>query len=674
MSGNLQALAVAQRIHAATLANAQVVHEKVTNDVYKSEWKRYRDFVEKSRAEGKLQPGEKYLTRDNVDFYFGEKVAYREVVADSARRVVSALQWFADHREHQMTEFVVDSPHVKQALEAQKERFADVVEKRVQDPHFQLPTSVLTEADYRKANHAILQKYEWEDLHFSWSVCDATFIRMHSFLNLKLSDLKTDVAHGPPSDTGPGNHRMMSYVLRPGGVHKDRHKYTQVVGNWRHKEYIRCATGSLAMGLMVRFRSDPELININFYGDPQKGRPEWWDIPLPNRWKKTSAADAAYRKILNETDIVWSKVLHLRKSGMDKAGTVGVSQDASASMSKHRSDKINRYIPQLQNEICHAMTGFLPNMEYYPPRIWLLLPWSPHDCVCAIFLQYEKWVKQYNAPQGDHSQAANDFLFETLPFLALVALQDGIYWIRDYPNNTASVMLRNSLPGYEQWAAEARKEVLSKQATLEESRIELLDAATQASFNVLGRKVDLLVEEYRQAHLEHQADRQQLFLLQQQVNAAPFQEQSPLSRSLVSMVPTHRNPIQVSTTANALALLRPSPRVPEIATNWPIRVIDVLLQHETANLNDYVNNKKTHWPAPLRNNFSRRMYLYRQIELRSRNYHADCHKERMRLAALAMDQERGSRTASKFRDALKKVDSNTKKRKPRNGNGNGTAN
>ena len=248
MSGNLQALAVAQRIHAATLANAQVVHEKVTNDVYKSEWKRYREFVDKSRAEGKLQPGEKYLTRDNVDFYFGEKVAYREVVADSARRVVSALQWFADHREHQMTEFAVDSPHVKQALEAQKERFADVVEKRVQDPHFQLPTSVLTEAEYRKANHAILQKYEWEDLHFSWSVCDATFIRMHSFLKLKLSDLKTDVAHGPPSDTGPGNHRMMSYVLRPGGVHKDRHKYTQVVGNWRHKEYIRCATGSLAMG------------------------------------------------------------------------------------------------------------------------------------------------------------------------------------------------------------------------------------------------------------------------------------------------------------------------------------------------------------------------------------------------------------------------------------------
>jgi hypothetical protein len=62
------------------------VHEKVTNDAYKSEWKRYRKSVDESRAEEKLQPGEKFLTRDNVDFlFFGEKVAYREEVPDSAQ-------------------------------------------------------------------------------------------------------------------------------------------------------------------------------------------------------------------------------------------------------------------------------------------------------------------------------------------------------------------------------------------------------------------------------------------------------------------------------------------------------------------------------------------------------------------------------------------------------------
>jgi hypothetical protein len=178
---------------------------------------------------------------------------------------------------------------------------------------------------------------------------------------------------------------------------------------------------------------------------------------LTNRWTTSSAADAAYQSILNETGIVWSKVVHLRKSGMDKAGTVGVSQDGTGSMSKHSKGKINRYVPQLQNEICHAMAGFLPRMEYYVPCTLLLLPWSARDIVCAIFPRYEQWVEQYNSPQGDHGQAAKDFLFETLPFLALVALQDGIYWIQDNPNNTASVMLCNSFPKYEQWVAEARK-------------------------------------------------------------------------------------------------------------------------------------------------------------------------------------------------------------------------
>jgi hypothetical protein len=39
---------------------------------------------------------------------------------------------------------------------------------------------------------------------------------------------------------------------------------------------------------------------------------------------------------------------------------------------------------------------------------------------CAIFLQYDQWVEQYYySPQGDRSQAAKDFLFATLPFLAL---------------------------------------------------------------------------------------------------------------------------------------------------------------------------------------------------------------------------------------------------------------
>jgi hypothetical protein len=159
MSGIVQGIAVTQRIAAATRANVHstVNLNKKPNESYESEWKQFQAFVDERRAESKLPPGEKYLTRDNVDLYAGEKVVYREVTPDSARRVISALQWYADHREHHESSFSVDSPHVKQALKAHRERFTLIVTKRVQDPHFQLPTSVLTKGKHEKANHTILE-------------------------------------------------------------------------------------------------------------------------------------------------------------------------------------------------------------------------------------------------------------------------------------------------------------------------------------------------------------------------------------------------------------------------------------------------------------------------------------------------------------------------------------
>jgi hypothetical protein len=414
---------------------------------------------------------------------------------------------------------------------------------------------------------------------------------------------------------------------------------------------------------------------MNFYKNPNPNmRPEWWDIPLSNRWNGTSAANTAYRSLLNETKISWSKVMHLRKDGMDKAGTVGLSEAATGSMSKHTNGKIARYAPQLCHEVMHVMADFLPKQAYYVPRTLLVLPWSDDEIVRKTFPRYDEWIEQYNSPQGDHSEAARDFLLGTLPFLALVALQDGIYWIRDFPNNSASVIIQNSFPEYERWAAEARKQVLEQQATLEESRVQQMEGSTQASYNMLGRKIDLLREEVREKEqkleglaeairVERQEHREQILLLLQQ------QQQSPFTYP-VSMVPTHQNNIHVPM-RNGLAVLRNSPRVPEIPKARPKRIIDVLLQHNQFKLGEYKTDKQTHWGSALRNNYSRRMYLYHQIELRARHFQAGNFEERMKQAAFAMDRERGKLTVSQFYDALKKKDPNTKKR---NRNSNAPAN
>jgi hypothetical protein len=213
---------VARLILEVSEENAQIVQQNLTPDkTYEREWKRFKKFVDTGRLDLIIPLGDKYLTRQNVDLYFGLVVRNYDVNPDSARRVVSSLQWFSDTYEHTLSKFTVDSPAVKLALKAQKQHYGSKIAALIVDPHKNLPTDVLSEEDYDKAYNTILKMMNWEDLHLSWTTCDQTFVRFGSFAKFNLCDIRLDKAHGPPKDTGPGNKQMMSIILRPRGVHKD---------------------------------------------------------------------------------------------------------------------------------------------------------------------------------------------------------------------------------------------------------------------------------------------------------------------------------------------------------------------------------------------------------------------------------------------------------------------
>ena len=178
--------------------------------------------MDTGRAEKKLLPGDKYLTRQNVDLYFGLVVSKYAVVPDSARRVISSLQWFSNTYEHTLDKFEVGSPEVLLALKAQMQHYGNKIAALIVDPHANLPTDVLSDEDYDRAYDTILKRINWEDLHLSWTTCDQTYVRYGSFAKFKLADIRLDRAHGPPKDTGPGKKQMVSIILRSRGVHKDR--------------------------------------------------------------------------------------------------------------------------------------------------------------------------------------------------------------------------------------------------------------------------------------------------------------------------------------------------------------------------------------------------------------------------------------------------------------------
>ena len=87
---------------------------------YNQEIAKYKTWVEGKNV---VRDG-KYLTRDNVDWYFTEVQQYRLVTPNTGRRVVSALQHYASREEYAGAEesFVVESATVITMLQNQKQR------------------------------------------------------------------------------------------------------------------------------------------------------------------------------------------------------------------------------------------------------------------------------------------------------------------------------------------------------------------------------------------------------------------------------------------------------------------------------------------------------------------------------------------------------------------------
>jgi len=143
---------------------------------YKKEQQAYFRWVANMRLNNKIPPGNKHITRENVDLYFSREVTSRDNKPETARRILSALQKYADYVEHagEPQRFVVESNIVRQALECQKRLFQQRLANKVVDPHRNLPTNILSEEDQHKVIRTVLLENRpyWKDLLLSWTGCE----------------------------------------------------------------------------------------------------------------------------------------------------------------------------------------------------------------------------------------------------------------------------------------------------------------------------------------------------------------------------------------------------------------------------------------------------------------------------------------------------------------------
>jgi hypothetical protein len=257
---------------------ARIRDNTVCDKAYTSEYNRYCSWVAKQpELHTSMAP---FITRTNIDHYFTRVISRRLGVRNTVRRCVSALQWYASHREHIGVDpaFVVDSPDVEEAMRAQKIHMMSFGSEASggSDPHKGLkdilPLSeklLIMRYIYRS------RKNDWgaASVNFAWGQNGA--VRGASNRKLKLSDLNISFGFGP-EDYGR-QARALLLVLRKGNIHKDRHETDDQVCAWRHKHYELCSVFSTAMYVISSVSQNPSL---SFLHSNKSRRAPWWEIPL----------------------------------------------------------------------------------------------------------------------------------------------------------------------------------------------------------------------------------------------------------------------------------------------------------------------------------------------------------------------------------------------------------
>jgi hypothetical protein len=280
------------------------------------------------------------------------------------------------------------------------------------------------------------------------------------------------------------------------------------------------------------------------------------------------------------------------------------------------------------------------------------------DVTITVFPRIHVWRRQWHdARRGDHSEAGRNFLWGTLPYLAVVAFQDGIYWINDFPQHEASRLLLNIMPPwYPRYAQHARETVANNQRDVEAVQISVMNNAAQTAFNLMAVRLDDVNQSMAKvlAELEEQKTAAAAAAVAAAAAAAAAAARPGYPRA--NFQPPEAPPPQMQRRVgqqqpgaagaarirNVNDMLRAVPLVPAFSTALPPTMTRLLQEHFDHALSRFEHAPKTDWTNATRVGYSKRMFLYKQIHLQAHHYHSeeDFMRVKMPRAAAALESRR----------------------------------
>ena len=445
----------------------------------------------------------------------------------------------------------------------------------------------------------------------------------------------------------------------------------------------------MAVALFVSLHYD---MNINFYeGRAENLKPSWWKVKLGfEQWRCSRVAGNAYNRLLSGCGLSWGKVIHMRAAGIEHASAMGELDAAAVStLSKHQKSNLDKvYMTELFPPILRVMAGF-SNTEnkvstnsciYHVPRTLVELPWTDDQVTSFIFPRVEVWRAQFQSPEGDTSEAARNFLYGVLPFLAKVVVQDGIYWIKDYPSHEISRLLLNAMPpSYERWSMDTRKKIIDEEMNNNE--------VLSSSLNEGAKAALLSVKDALKNEMQHLRDNVavlngKLDVVTQQLSSLTSlniprtmtttnDQQNQETPPPIEILPTIVPPLPIPTpdppiTRRILTeVLRSTEKVPVFPPSLPKTMKGLLNEYERFQLSRWETAKMSQWPGNVKQAFSRRKYMNNVMKSRAMCLRHGTYDQRLKRTVESMESERHSLGLSIFQyiKYLKENDPTVRSRK-----------
>ena len=284
----------ANRANVETVAAARAGTDAAVLDIqekydYGLQYKRFKAFVDESNELSSIHG---YLMRENIDAFFDADVRHRRNGKSAMQKIIPALQWYSDYREHvgAAAIFVAKSPITEAALKAQAALFKSIggSGNPGQDPHYGLKDNLSIHDRLKIMDYIIYnQGARWGPTSFTFTWGNNAAIRGASNWTLVFADLRMSLGYGAEEEGKLS--RALLVVLRKGPIHKDRHDKDDQVAIWRHKHYKVCTVFSTAAHILWSLKKDNA---INFLHADKSKRASWWDkeiIDVQNKDGKYSA-------------------------------------------------------------------------------------------------------------------------------------------------------------------------------------------------------------------------------------------------------------------------------------------------------------------------------------------------------------------------------------------------